>query len=101
MKYSFRFAFCGAVAAICATGIVFAQGGGNGNGGSGGGNAHGAATAGTTYHGDSVPRQLNAMSGETGGYGKAIEGTSTSGSATLYQPAKCGHLFQCNADSGR
>lgn len=35
-----------------AYGAVFAQGGGNGQGGAGGGNAHSAATAGLTSHGD-------------------------------------------------
>jgi hypothetical protein len=105
MKYSLKFALaCGTVAAICATGAVFAQGGGNGNGGSGGGNAHGAATAGMTYHGDPVSSPLDAMSGKTensaSGYGGVSGSTSASGSLTRYGPA-CGHLPQCNADSGR
>ena len=39
MKYSLKVALaCGTVAALCATGAAFAEGGGNGNGGSGGGN---------------------------------------------------------------
>lgn len=42
------------VAFLCGSAAVFAQGGGNGNGGSGGGNAHSAATAGMTHWGDPV-----------------------------------------------
>lgn len=42
------------VASLCASAVVFAQGGGNGQGGTGGGNAHGAATAGMTHWGDPV-----------------------------------------------
>ncbi|MFM0045240.1 hypothetical protein [Paraburkholderia sediminicola] len=41
-----------------ACGGVFAQGGGNGQGGTGGGNAHGAPTAGMTYHGDPATSPL-------------------------------------------
>lgn len=42
------------VAFLCGSAAVFAQGGGNGNGGTGGGNAHSAATAGMTHWGDPV-----------------------------------------------
>jgi hypothetical protein len=105
VKDSLKFALaCGTVAAICATGAVFAQGGGNGNGGSGGGNAHGAATAGMTYHGDPVSSPLDAMSGKTengaSGYGGVSGSTSASAGSTRYGPATCGHLPQCDADSG-
>jgi hypothetical protein len=95
---------CGIVAAICASGAAFAMGGGNGNGGSGGGNAHGAATAGMTYHGDPVLSPLHAMPGKiengASGYGGVSESTSASGSLTRSGWAPCGHLPQCNADSG-
>ncbi|MFL9998125.1 hypothetical protein PQR34_37100 [Paraburkholderia sediminicola] len=105
MKYSLKFALaCGTVAAICATGAVFAQGGGNGNGGSGGGNAHGAATAGMTHQGDPVLSALDAMSDKaensTSGYGGVSAGTSASGSLTRDTATTCGHLPQCNANSG-
>lgn len=46
-----------------ASGAVFAQGGGNGQGGSGGGNAHSAATAGMTHWGDPVSNPLDPMPG--------------------------------------
>lgn len=95
---------CGTVATICATGPVFAEGGGNGNGGSGGGNAHGAATAGMTYYGDPVSSPLDAMSQKmengTTGYGGVSESTSASGGLTRSGWTTCGHLPQCNADSG-
>nr|WP_243830295.1 hypothetical protein [Caballeronia sp. SBC1] len=51
------------VAFLCGSAAVFAQGGGNGNGGSGGGNAHGAATAGMTHWGDPVATPTNSMPG--------------------------------------
>jgi hypothetical protein len=51
------------VASLCASTAVFAQGGGNGNGGSGGGNAHGAATSGMTHWGDPVATRTNSMPG--------------------------------------
>ncbi|SIT51147.1 conserved exported hypothetical protein [Paraburkholderia piptadeniae] len=95
---------CGIVAAICASGAAFAMGGGNGNGGSGGGNAHGAATAGMTYHGDPVPSPLDAMSGKiessTAGYGGVSGSTSASGGLIRSGWASCGHLPQCNVDNG-
>jgi hypothetical protein len=105
MKYSLKVALaCGTIAAICATGAAFAQGGGNGNGGSGGGDAHGAATAGMTYHGDPVSSPLHAMPGKmensTSGYGGVAGSTSASGSLSRSGWAPCGHLPQCNADSG-
>ncbi|MFM0645877.1 hypothetical protein PQR14_16255 [Paraburkholderia bryophila] len=43
-----------AVVSVCACAATFAQAGGNGNGGNGSGGAHGAATAGMTYHGEPV-----------------------------------------------
>ncbi|MDN7178312.1 hypothetical protein M0D69_09820 [Caballeronia sp. SEWSISQ10-4 2] len=49
------------LASLCASAAVFAQGGGNGNGGSGGGNAHGAATSGMTHWGDPVATRTNSM----------------------------------------
>ncbi|CAL8480847.1 hypothetical protein [Caballeronia sp. S22] len=106
MKTSFAFSVaCSTFAAFCATGAVFAQGGGNGNGGSGGGSAHGAATAGMTYQGDPVSSHLGAMSSnmENGAaeYGGAFGTTSASGNFNRGRAATCGHLFQCNADSGR
>ena len=105
MKHSLKVALaCGTVAALCATGAAFAEGGGNGNGGSGGGNAHGAATAGMTYHGDPVSSALDTTHGEMNnnisGYGGVSESTSASGSFTPSGLATCGHLPRCNADSG-
>ncbi|MDE1181587.1 hypothetical protein [Paraburkholderia sp.] len=44
---------CTAMVSMAVSSVVFA-GGGNGNGGSGGGGAHGAATAGMTYHSEPV-----------------------------------------------
>ena len=105
MKYSLKVALaCGTVAALCATGGAFADGGGNGNGGSGGGNAHGAATAGMTYHGDPVSSALDTTHGEmnnnTSGYGGVSENAGASGSSPPSGLATCGHLPRCNADSG-
>jgi hypothetical protein len=51
------------VAFLCGSATVFAQGGGNGNGGSGGGNAHSAATAGMTHWGDPVAVSTSSMPG--------------------------------------
>jgi hypothetical protein len=51
------------VASLFASASIFAQGGGNGQGGTGGGNAHGAATAGMTHWGDPVSSTNSAMSG--------------------------------------
>ncbi|WNC93123.1 hypothetical protein RI103_20005 [Paraburkholderia sp. FT54] len=105
MKYSLKLALaCWTVAGTCATGAAFAQGGGNGNGGSGGGNAHGAATAGMTYHGDPVSGPLAAIPGKvensTSGYGGVSGSIGASGSLTPSGAATCGHRPQCNADSG-
>jgi hypothetical protein len=105
MKYSLKLALaCGTVAGICAMGAAFAQGGGNGNGGSGGGNAHGAATAAMTYQGDPVSSPLVAMPGKvensTSGYGGVSGSTGASGSLMPSGAATCGHLPQCNPDSG-
>ena len=55
---------CVAVVSLCASATTFAQGGGNGNGGSGGGGAHGAATAGMTYHSEPVSSPWNARPGK-------------------------------------
>ncbi|MBB5441604.1 MULTISPECIES: hypothetical protein [unclassified Paraburkholderia] len=52
-----------AVASLCVCAATLAQAGGNGNGGNGSGGAHGAATAGMTYHGDPVTSPLDAMPG--------------------------------------
>jgi len=52
------------VASLCASATVFAQAGGNGNGGSGGGNAHGAATSGMTHWGDPVATRTNSGPGK-------------------------------------
>lgn len=51
---------------IFASTTAFAQGGGNGQGGMGGGNAHGAATAGMTWHGDPISSPMNSMSSMSG-----------------------------------
>ncbi|WP_229514063.1 hypothetical protein [Paraburkholderia terrae] len=77
---------------------------GNSNGGRAGGNAHGAATAGMTYHGDPVSGPLDTMNGEmkngTSGYGGVSDSTSASGSLSPSGLATCGHLPRCNADIG-
>lgn len=53
-----------AVASLCACAATFAQAGGNGNGGNGSGGAHGAATAGMTYHGEPVSSPWNRVPGD-------------------------------------
>jgi hypothetical protein len=53
-----------AVASLCACAATFAQAGGNGNGGNGSGGAHGAATAGMTYHGEPVSSPWNRVHGD-------------------------------------
>jgi hypothetical protein len=58
---------CAAALPVFLSTAAFAQGGGNGNGGTGGGNAHGAATAGMTYHGDPVSSPWTAMPGKITG----------------------------------
>lgn len=55
---------CAGTALLCATTATFAQGGGNGNGGSGGGGAHGASTAGMTYHSEPVTSLWNREPGK-------------------------------------
>jgi hypothetical protein len=50
---------CAAIVSLSAATATFAQGGGNGNGGTGGGGAHGAATAGRTYHSEPVTSLWN------------------------------------------
>ncbi|NPT56373.1 hypothetical protein [Paraburkholderia elongata] len=54
---------CTAAISVVVCSTTFAQGGGNGQGGIGAGNAHGAATAGMTYHGDPVTSPLDTMPG--------------------------------------
>lgn len=53
------------VASLCASAVVFAQGGGNGQGGTGGGNAHSAATSGMTHWGDPVSGSNSVTSSTT------------------------------------
>jgi hypothetical protein len=55
---------CAAALPVFLSSAAFAQGGGNGQGGTGGGNAHGAATAGMTYHGDPISSPWTAMPGK-------------------------------------
>ncbi|MFM0009123.1 hypothetical protein [Paraburkholderia sediminicola] len=52
-----------AVASLCVCAATLAQAGGNGNGGTGGG-AHGAATAGMTYHSEPVSSPWNRVPGD-------------------------------------
>lgn len=52
------------VAALCGCAATFAYAGGNGNGGNGSGGAHGAATAGMTYHGEPVSSPWNRIPGD-------------------------------------
>lgn len=52
------------VAALCGCAATFAQAGGNGNGGNGSGGAHGAATAGMTYHSEPVSSPWNRDPGD-------------------------------------
>jgi len=67
---------CAAAVPVFLSTAALAQGGGNGQGGSGGGDAHGAATAGMTYHGDPATSPLNAMYvGMPGGPDSATMGT--------------------------
>jgi hypothetical protein len=53
-----------AVASLCACAASFAYAGGNGNGGNGSGGAHGAATAGMTYHSEPVSSPWNRVPGD-------------------------------------
>ncbi|MGA7779110.1 MAG: hypothetical protein WCA85_15580 [Paraburkholderia sp.] len=53
-----------AVVSLCACAATYAQAGGNGNGGNGSGGAHGAATAGMTYHGEPVSSPWNRVPGD-------------------------------------
>ena len=69
------------VASLCVSATIFAQGGGNGQGGTGGGNAHGAATSGMTHWGDPVETPINTMSSKmrsqgTGKNGAAMDSMS-------------------------
>lgn len=67
-----------AVASLFACAATFAQAGGNGNGGNGSGGAHGAATAGMTYHGEPVSSPWNRVPGDLS---KSVDATvdATSG----------------------
>jgi hypothetical protein len=67
-----------AVASLCACAATFAYAGGNGNGGSGGGSAHGAATAGMTYHGEPVSSPWNRPPGNTMSNGSDMAHTEMS-----------------------
>jgi hypothetical protein len=51
-------------ASLCACAATFAYAGGNGNGGNGSGGAHGAATAGMTYHSEPVSSPWNRVPGD-------------------------------------
>ncbi|MFP3567720.1 hypothetical protein [Paraburkholderia sp. SIMBA_030] len=53
-----------AVASLCACAATLSQAGGNGNGGNGSGGAHGAATAGMTYHSEPVSSPWNRVPGD-------------------------------------
>ncbi|MGH8781696.1 hypothetical protein [Paraburkholderia sp.] len=53
-----------AAVSLCACAATYAQAGGNGNGGNGSGGAHGAATAGMTYHGEPVSSPWNRVHGD-------------------------------------
>ncbi|MFM0553210.1 hypothetical protein P0D69_19865 [Paraburkholderia sediminicola] len=53
-----------AVASLCACAATLALAGGNGNGGTGSGGAHGAATAGMTYHSEPVSSPWNRVPGD-------------------------------------
>ncbi|WP_406868238.1 hypothetical protein [Paraburkholderia fungorum] len=53
-----------AVASVCVCAASLAQAGGNGNGGNGSGGAHGAATAGMTYHSEPVSSLWNRVPGD-------------------------------------
>jgi hypothetical protein len=52
------------VAALYGCAATFAYAGGNGNGGNGSGGAHGAATAGMTYHSEPVSSPWNRDPGD-------------------------------------
>lgn len=53
-----------AVASLCVCAAMLAQAGGDGNGGNGSGGAHGAATAGMTYHSEPVSSPWNRVPGD-------------------------------------
>ncbi|MFL9860460.1 hypothetical protein PQR72_32810 [Paraburkholderia madseniana] len=67
-----------AVASLCACAATFAQAGGNGNGGNGSGGAHGAATAGMTYHGEPVSSPWNWVPGDMSKSADTTSGMSMS-----------------------
>ncbi|RKE38460.1 hypothetical protein B0G76_4783 [Paraburkholderia sp. BL23I1N1] len=70
-----------AVASLCACAATFAQAGGNGNGGNGSGGAHGAATAGMTYHGEPVSSPWNRAPGDMS---KSADTTSGMDKSTMH-----------------
>jgi hypothetical protein len=53
-----------AVTSLCACAATLAQAGGNGNGANGSGGAHGAATAGMTYHSEPISSPWNRPPGD-------------------------------------
>lgn len=53
-----------AIASLCVGAATLAQAGGNGNGGNGSGGAHGAATAGMTYHSEPISSPWNRVPGD-------------------------------------
>jgi len=80
---------CAAAVPVFLSTAALAQGGGNGQGGSGGGDAHGAATAGMTYHGDPVTSPLNAMYVNTpGGPDSALMGKQMMSPRDTSKPEK-------------
>ncbi|MGF6770447.1 hypothetical protein P3T18_002926 [Paraburkholderia sp. GAS199] len=69
---------------LAIVGPVFAQGGGNGQGGTGGGNAHSAATAGMTYRGDPINQPMSGM--QAGSMSKMDSGNAPMGSMPANDP---------------
>ena len=67
-----------AAVSLCACAATFAQAGGNGNGGNGSGGAHGAATAGMTYHSEPVSSPWNRVPGDMSRSADAASGMGTS-----------------------
>ncbi|CAE6728034.1 hypothetical protein [Paraburkholderia haematera] len=70
-----------AVASLCVCAATVAQAGGNGNGGNGSGGAHGAATAGMTYHSEPVSSPWNR---DPGDMSKRADTTSGMGMSTMH-----------------
>ncbi|CAB3795373.1 hypothetical protein LMG28614_04162 [Paraburkholderia ultramafica] len=67
-----------AFASLCVCAATFAQAGGNGNGGNGSGGAHGAATAGMTYHSEPVSSPWNRVPGDMSRSADTTSGMSMS-----------------------